>query len=215
MKDSRDSMTVYEQFIIIIMSCAVLGAVPVLYPSRWSWSSHLFLGCPMLLFPFVLHFSACFSLHAVATLVGTVVFPEQCSALQVSSSLIDFSPCLIWTIHRTWLTYGFLCGFFLLMKGPAADATDAPQPWGLLCNPVMKMTMMIIIFCPFPSNGAPVEWYWQGKTEVLGEKPVPVQFCPPQIPHGLTRDRTRPPRWKAGDEAPEPWHGLLCGLIIP
>jgi hypothetical protein len=25
------------------------------------------------------------------------------------------------------------------MKGPAADATDAPQPYGLLCNPVMKM----------------------------------------------------------------------------
>jgi hypothetical protein len=24
-------------------------------------------------------------------------------------------------------------------KGPTADATDAPQPWGLLCNPVMKM----------------------------------------------------------------------------
>jgi hypothetical protein len=24
-----------------------------------------------------------------------------------------------------------------------------------------------------------------------GEKPVPVPLCPPQIPHGLTRDRTR------------------------
>jgi hypothetical protein len=31
-----------------------------------------------------------------------------------------------------------------------------------LCNPVIKMTM--IIFCPFPVNGAPVEWNWQGKT---------------------------------------------------
>jgi hypothetical protein len=30
-----------------------------------------------------------------------------------------------------------------------------------------------------------------GETEVLGEKPVPLPFCPPQIPHGLTRDRTR------------------------
>jgi hypothetical protein len=27
---------------------------------------------------------------------------------------------------------------------------------------------------------------WQGKTEVLGEKPVPVPFSPPQIPHGPT-----------------------------
>jgi hypothetical protein len=36
-----------------------------------------------------------------------------------------------------------------------------------------------------------VEWNWQGETEVLGKKPVPVPLCPPQIPHGLTRDRTR------------------------
>jgi hypothetical protein len=80
---------------------------------------------------------------------------------------------------------------FLVVKGPAADATDALQPWGFLCNPMMKMKMIIIFFCPFPSNGAPVEWNWQGKTEELGEKPVPVPLCPQQIPHGLTRDRTR------------------------
>jgi hypothetical protein len=46
-------------------------------------------------------------------------------------------------------------------------------------------------FFPFPSNGALVEWNWQGKTEELGEKPIPVSLCPPQIPYGLTRDRTR------------------------
>jgi hypothetical protein len=28
-------------------------------------------------------------------------------------------------------------------------------------------------FCPFPSNGAPVEWNWQRKTEELGEKTCP------------------------------------------
>jgi hypothetical protein len=36
-----------------------------------------------------------------------------------------------------------------------------------------------------------VEWYWQGKTEDLGDKPVPVPLCPPQIPYGLTRAWTR------------------------
>jgi hypothetical protein len=30
-----------------------------------------------------------------------------------------------------------------------------------------------------------------GETEELGEKPVPVSLCPPQITHGLTRTRTR------------------------
>ena len=64
--------------------------------------------------------------------------------------------------------------------------------------------------------GAVVEWYWQGKTEVLGEKhytawvvdewmsmeqwwndtavlgekPVTVSLFPPQIPHGLALDWT-------------------------
>jgi hypothetical protein len=40
-----------------------------------------------------------------------------------------------------------------------------------------------------------VEWYWHGKTEELGEKPVPVPLCPPQIP----LDWPGPPRWEAGD----------------
>jgi hypothetical protein len=40
---------------------------------------------------------------------------------------------------------------------------------------------------------ATVELYWQGKTEELGEKPVPVPLCPPQIPHGLTPVRIRAP----------------------
>jgi hypothetical protein len=49
----------------------------------------------------------------------------------------------------------------------------------------------LVLFFVSPCNGAPVEWNWQGKTEVLGENPVPVPLCPPQIPHGLNRDRTR------------------------
>jgi hypothetical protein len=32
-----------------------------------------------------------------------------------------------------------------------------------------------------------VELYWQGKTEELGEKPVPMSICQPQIPFGQTR----------------------------
>jgi hypothetical protein len=55
----------------------------------------------------------------------------------------------------------------------------------------MKMKGKMISSFIFPSNGAPVEWNWRGKTEVLGVKPVPVPLGPPQIPHGLTRDRTR------------------------
>jgi hypothetical protein len=31
----------------------------------------------------------------------------------------------------------------------------------------------------------------RGKPKYSGKKPVPVPLCPQQIPHGLTRDRTR------------------------
>jgi hypothetical protein len=44
----------------------------------------------------------------------------------------------------------------------------------------MKMISFFFVF--FPCNGAPVEWNWQEKTEVLGQKPAPVPLCPPQIP---------------------------------
>jgi hypothetical protein len=33
-----------------------------------------------------------------------------------------------------------------VVKGPAADATDPPQPRGLLCNPVMKMISFFSFF---------------------------------------------------------------------
>jgi hypothetical protein len=39
--------------------------------------------------------------------------------------------------------------------------------------------------------GAQAEWQWQGKTDRLGEKPVAVPLCLPQIPHGLTQARFR------------------------
>jgi hypothetical protein len=40
--------------------------------------------------------------------------------------------------------------------------------------------------------GALVEWwYWQGKPDELGDKPVPVLLFTPQIPYGLFRARTR------------------------
>jgi hypothetical protein len=93
----------------------------------------------------------------------------------------------IYCHHEHFSTMKFLIQGFFLVKGPAADVTDAPQPWDLLCNPMRKM---ISIFFVFSCNGATVEWQWQEKTETLWEKPLPVPLCQPQIPHGLTRNRT-------------------------
>jgi hypothetical protein len=52
-------------------------------------------------------------------------------------------------------THYFFCVF--VVKGPAAEATDAPQPGGFLCNPVIRMKRKMISFFVFPCNGAPVE----------------------------------------------------------
>jgi hypothetical protein len=95
----------------------------------------------------------------------------------------------------------------VMAKGPAADASGALQPWGFLCNPWDEDDEKDDQRFIFPSNEAPVEWNWQGKTEILPGgggrfqyhfvhhnshmKPVPVTLYPPQIPHGLTSDRTQ------------------------
>jgi hypothetical protein len=39
-----------------------------------------------------------------------------------------------------------LIPFVCVVKGPAADATDAAQPWGLLFNPVMEMILILFRF---------------------------------------------------------------------
>jgi hypothetical protein len=48
-----------------------------------------------------------------------------------------------------------------VVKGPAADATDAPQPWGLLCNPVMKMKrkMVVSLLCNFSERWSTGGWH--------------------------------------------------------
>jgi hypothetical protein len=84
------------------------------------------------------------------------------------------------SIQDIWL-------LFLYIKAPQPKLRTHRSLEGLLCNPVMKM--MFFLLSHF--NGAPVEWNWQGKTEVLGEKPVPVPLYPPQIPNGPNRDRNR------------------------
>ena len=76
---------------------------------------------------------------------------------------------------------------FYLFKGPAAEATYAPQPLGLLCNPVMKMISFFLFLQVMEHQWNEID---RGKRKYSGEKPVPMPLCQPQIPHGLTRDRT-------------------------
>jgi len=47
-----------------------------------------------------------------------------------------------------------------------------------------------------------VEWYWQGRTEVLGGEPVSGLLCQSQIPHGLPRYRNQ----AFTDQKPTTWY---------
>jgi hypothetical protein len=58
---------------------------------------------------------------------------------------------------------------------------------------------MMIIFCPFPSNGAPVERNWQEKPEVVGEKPAPVHLVHHKSHMDWRGIEHGPPRWEDGD----------------
>jgi hypothetical protein len=62
-----------------------------------------------------------------------------------------------------------------------------PMGWGY----VSELQPPTGLFCPsddIQTSRATAEWYWQGKTEEVGENPVHV---PSRIQHGLTRERTR------------------------
>ena len=52
-------------------------------------------------------------------------------------------------------------------------------------------------------NEAPGEWYWQGKTEVVGEQPVPPPPCTWKILTDWPRIKT------------EPWLNMLANLVYP
>jgi hypothetical protein len=57
------------------------------------------------------------------------------NALSGSSTDVHFVSDILLSVCLNQMTSTVIMFF----TGPPADATDAPQPWGLLCNPVMKM----------------------------------------------------------------------------
>jgi hypothetical protein len=83
--------------------------------------------------------------------------------------------------------------FFLCGEGPRSRSYGRTAALRFIVQPLwMKMKRKMISFSFFQA----MEHRWseidRGKPKYSGgKKPVPVPLCPPQIPQGLTRDRTR------------------------
>jgi hypothetical protein len=65
---------------------------------------------------------------------------------------------------------------------------------------------------------ATVEWYWQGKPEELWGNLSQYHFVHHKSHIDCPGHEPWPPRWEAGDNSPEPWHGLdhkmICGVPL-
>jgi hypothetical protein len=120
--------------------------------------------------------------RSTATFVPSIIVrAEYCSAQpdRNQSSLIHSAAGLLLPTF-TWNWNETICLLFL----PWRWGGFSTQAWMPPYVSILRIPQMIWVW------RTTVEWYWQGETEELGEKSVPVPLCPPQTPHGLTRART-------------------------
>jgi hypothetical protein len=95
------------------------------------------------------------------------------------------------------------------VKGRAADATDAPQHWGVPCNPVMKM----ICFLFFRVMEHRWNEIYRGKPKYSGKTLSQCHFVHHKSHMDWPGIEPGPPRWEAGDWLPEPLHGQVYILL--
>jgi hypothetical protein len=65
------------------------------------------------------------------------------------------------------------------------------EAWRVIYYNLLSAPPVLNLLLDEDEYGASVEWQWQGKIEVFGEKPVLVQNSPPETSHVLVWDRTR------------------------
>ena len=97
-----------------------------------------------------------------------------------------------WTLHESDISrhlYSFRShsNVFMLKNVEALFYPFLPPPTserGLLCLKLSRPRPLVLLLTAVLGwrwYGPLVNWLWQGKPEVFGEKPIPPQFCPSQI----------------------------------
>jgi hypothetical protein len=129
---------------------------------------------------------------------------------KLEESSFSSSKCflLLWNSWRQHVLFAYYSAFagLLLVISVAVRNHCRPFVTFFVTAPLpsdfveVEMEVCYVTVLPFPKTiwwwmkceyGALVEWYWYGKPEVLLQKPVPSQLCPPQFPHRLTWDWTQ------------------------
>ena len=93
-----------------------------------------------------------------------------------------------WALHRknVFILKSTICEVTVQNHYPMSEETHT-YLYEYVCMCVTEQFLRLYSACDrwMSEYGALVEWYRQGKTEVLRDKPVAVPFGPQKIPHGL------------------------------
>jgi hypothetical protein len=116
-------------------------------------------------------------------LVITSAFQNVCKALKILREL----SCILKLTARKRAVLGKLIFFQLVKNCPAFFMDWLISLRWVYVSELLPLTDILFI-PPIDNDGGMI---LAGGTEVLGENPVPVPLCPPEIPHGLTWARTR------------------------
>ena len=92
------------------------------------------------------------------------------------------------------MIYWFM--LFFVVKGPAANATDAPHSWDLFCNSVMKMISFFSFFRGMEHRWNEID---RRKPKHLGKDLTQCHFLHHKSHMYCPGIEPGPPQWKAGD----------------
>ena len=141
--------------------------------------------------------SGCVSCITVCMcLVLPSVFSDSNVTLRVDRWLFAYWHChkvclceVLSTVDTT--TFGCFDRVFFGTMETSTSNTSCPT-WNAWWQANMRAASAVLLRLLLVSCVAVMEWQWQGTTEVLGIRPLPVLLCPPQIKCGLACNWTQP-----------------------